>query len=56
MDFAFSYDYELYVNETTHLGLLRSFSYNMLHSKFKGKDFIVRKKQLGTKMYNIKIL
>ena len=39
MDFAFSYDYDLYVNETTKLGLLRSYSFNMLHSHFKGKEF-----------------
>ena len=47
MDFAFSFDYDLYVNGNTHLGLLRSFSFNMLHSKFKGKDFVVKKRQIG---------
>ncbi len=56
MDFAFSYDYELYVNETTHLGLLRSFSFNMIHSKFKGKELIIKRKPLGRQMYNIKIV
>ena len=56
MDFAFSYDYDLFVNETTHLGLLRSYSFNMLHSKFKGKEFNVRRQQFGQKMLNIKIV
>ena len=56
MDFAFSYDYDLIVNNTTHLGLLRCFSYNMLHSNFKGKEFVVRKKPLGKQMLNIRIV
>ena len=55
MDFAFSYDYELFVNETTKLGLLRSYSFNMLHSHFKGKEVNVKKQQYGNKMLNIKI-
>ena len=55
MDFAFSYDYDLFVNETTHLGLLRSFSYNMVHSHFKGKEFVLKRRQLGPQMLNLKI-
>lgn len=56
MDFAFSYDYNIYVNETTYLGLLRSFSYNMLHSSFKGKEFVVKKRQPGKQMLNVRIV
>ena len=55
MDFAFSYDYEIFVNETTKIGLLRSYSFKMLHSHFKGKEFNVKKQQFGKKMFNIKI-
>ena len=51
MDFAFSYDYDLFVNETTHLGLLRSFSYNMVHSSFKGKEFVLKRRQMGQQMF-----
>ena len=56
MDFAFSYDYEIYVNENTSIGLLRSYSFNMLHSRFKKKEFNVRRQQFGHKMLNIKIV
>ena len=56
MDFAFSYDYEIFVNETTRIGLLRSYSFNMLHSQYKGKEFNMRKQQFGTKMLNIRIV
>ena len=56
MDFAFSYDYEIYVNENTHLGLFRSFSYKMIHSKFKGKEFVMKRKQIGKQMLNIRIV
>ncbi len=55
MDFAISYDYEIFVNETTKIGLLRSYSFNMLHSRFKGKEFNVRKQRLGKQMMNFKI-
>ncbi len=56
MDFAFSYDYDLYVNDTIHLGLLRSFSYNMIHSNFKGKEFTIKRRQFGHQMMNIRIV
>ena len=48
-----AYDYEIFVNETTKIGLLRSYSFKMLHSHFKGKEFNVKKQQFGNKMLNI---
>ena len=55
MDFAFSYDYEIFVNETNKIGLLRSYSFKMLHSHFKGKEFVLKRRQLGPQMLNLKI-
>lgn len=56
VDLTFSYDYQIILNGGVAIGVLHSFSPDMLSLRFKGVEFEIKKRKLGHSMYNFKLV
>lgn len=56
VDLTFSYDYQIILNGGATIGILHSFSPDMLSLRFKGVEFEIKKRKLGHSMYNFKLV
>ena len=56
IDLSFSYDFQIFLNGTTPVGILHSFNSNMIDLRFVNVSFEIKKKRLGRQMTNIRIV
>ena len=47
VDLRFSYDYQIFLNDSLYLGVLHAFQKSLIDKRFKNTTFVVKRKEPG---------
>ncbi len=55
VDLRFSYDYQIYLNDTLLLGTLHAFQKSLIDKKYKNTTFVFKRKEPGKYVTSIRM-